>query len=103
MTPVKPQVSKFNADKILPSGALTCYGGFSHERLLGESSRPYMLAYYLFLHVPLLCKGEVITVSIYLFLHVPLLCKGEVITVSISFNLMFAREKHDAINAFYNL
>jgi hypothetical protein len=75
MTPVKPQISKFQADKILPiKWALTCYGGFTHERLLSESSRPYMLAYYLFLYVLLLCIG------------------GEVITVSIYFNLMSGRE-----------
>jgi hypothetical protein len=33
MTFVKPQISKFQAD--------------THERLLSDSSRPYMLAYYL--------------------------------------------------------
>jgi hypothetical protein len=27
--------------------ALTCYGSSTHERLLSESSRSYMLAYYL--------------------------------------------------------
>jgi hypothetical protein len=64
MTPVKPQISKFEADKYLgrqnlAKWALTCYGGFTHERLLSESSRPYMLAYYLFLYVLLLCIGEV--------------------------------------------
>jgi hypothetical protein len=64
---------KFKADKCFAKWALTCYGGFTHERLLSESSRPYMLAYYLFLYVLLLCIGEVITVSI-------------------SFNLMSARE-----------
>jgi hypothetical protein len=53
MTPVKQNLAKW---------ALTCYGGFSHERLLSESSRPYMLACYLFLYVLLLCTGEVITV-----------------------------------------
>jgi hypothetical protein len=47
MTPVKPQISKFQADKILPKWALACYGGSTDERLLSESSRPYMLAYYL--------------------------------------------------------
>jgi hypothetical protein len=47
MTPVKPQISKFKADKCLTTWALTCYGGFTHERLLSESSRPYMLAYFL--------------------------------------------------------
>ena len=73
MTPVNPQISTFKADKCLAKWALTCYGGFTHERLLSESSRPYMLAYYLFLYVLLLCIGEVITVSI-------------------SFNLMSARE-----------
>jgi hypothetical protein len=47
MTPVKPQISKFKADKCLAkcaltwalTWALTCYGGFTHERLLSESSR----------------------------------------------------------------
>jgi hypothetical protein len=72
MTPVKPQISNFQADKILSSGLLTCNGGSTHERLLSKSSRPYMLAYYLFL---LLCIG------------------GEVITVSISFNLICLTEK----------
>jgi hypothetical protein len=33
--------------------ALTCYGGYTHERLLSEPSRPYMLAYYL--HAPIDC------------------------------------------------
>jgi hypothetical protein len=63
---------KISGRQILTKWALTCYGGFTHERLLSESSRPYMLAYFLFLHVLLLCIGEVITVSI-------------------SFNLMSAR------------
>jgi hypothetical protein len=54
MTPVKPQISKFKTDKCLAKMALTCYGGFSHERLLSESIRPYMLAYYLFLYALLL-------------------------------------------------
>jgi hypothetical protein len=73
MTPVKPQISKFQADKILPNG-LACYGGSIHERLLSESSRPYMLAYHLFLYILLLCIG------------------GEVNTKSISVNLMSGRE-----------
>jgi hypothetical protein len=46
MTPVKPQISKFKADQCLAKWALTCYGGFTHERLLSESSRPYLLAYF---------------------------------------------------------
>jgi hypothetical protein len=29
------------------TSGLTCYGDSTHERLLSESSRPYMLAYYL--------------------------------------------------------
>jgi hypothetical protein len=58
----------------LAKWALTFYGGSTHERLLSESSRPYMLAYYLFLYVLLLCIGQ------------------EVITVSISFHLMYRRE-----------
>jgi hypothetical protein len=40
MTPVEPQISKYQADKILTSGL--CYGGSRHERLLSESSRSYM-------------------------------------------------------------
>jgi hypothetical protein len=47
MTPVKPQISKFKGRRNLANRALTCYGGSTHERLLSESSRPYMLAYYL--------------------------------------------------------
>jgi hypothetical protein len=47
VTPVKRQISKFEADKCLAKCASTCYGGFTHERLLSESSRPYMLAYFL--------------------------------------------------------
>jgi hypothetical protein len=58
----------------LAKWALTCYGGSTHERLLSKSIRPYMLAYYLFLYVLLLCIG------------------GEVITIGISFNLMSGRE-----------
>ena len=38
MTPVKPQISKFQADKIFAKWALTCYGGSTRERLLSESS-----------------------------------------------------------------
>jgi hypothetical protein len=65
MTPVKPQISKFKADKILPSGLQRVMAARStHERLLSGSSRPYMLAYYLFLYVLRLCIGEVITVSV---------------------------------------
>jgi hypothetical protein len=42
MTPVKPQISKFKADKILPiKWALTCYGGFTHDRLLRLQDRSY--------------------------------------------------------------
>jgi hypothetical protein len=69
MTSVKPQISKFQADKWLSKWALTCYGGSTHERLLSESSCRYMLADYLFLLVllVLLCiGGEAMTVSIYL-------------------------------------
>ena len=56
MTHVKPQISKFQADKILPSAwALTCNGGSTHERLLSESSRPYMLAYYLSAGIHWIC------------------------------------------------
>jgi hypothetical protein len=73
MTPVKPQISKFKADKCIAKWALTCYGGFTQERLLSESSRPYMFAYYLFPYVLLRCIGQVITVSL-------------------SFNLMSERE-----------
>jgi hypothetical protein len=64
MTPVKPQISKFKADKCLAKWDLTCYGGFTHKRLLSESSRPYMLAYYLLLYALLMCIREVITVSL---------------------------------------
>ena len=46
MTHVKPQISKFKSEKSCQVG-LTCYGGCIHERLLSESSRSYMLAYYL--------------------------------------------------------
>ena len=46
MTPVKPQISKFKAEKSC-QGGLNIYGGCTHERLLSESSRSYMLAYYL--------------------------------------------------------
>jgi hypothetical protein len=38
---------KISGRQNLAKCALTCYGGFTHERLLSESSRPYMLAYYL--------------------------------------------------------
>jgi hypothetical protein len=44
MTPVKPQISKFEADKDFAKWALSCYGGCTHERLISESIRPYMLA-----------------------------------------------------------
>ena len=45
-TPVKPQISKFKAEKSF-KWALTCDGGSPHERLLSESSHSYMLAYHL--------------------------------------------------------
>jgi hypothetical protein len=38
---------KISGRQNLAKWALTYYGGFTHERLLSESSRPYMLAYYL--------------------------------------------------------
>jgi hypothetical protein len=45
-----------------------CYSGSTHERLLIESSRPCMLAYYLFRYVLLMCiGGEIIRVSILFF------------------------------------
>jgi hypothetical protein len=65
---------KISGRQILAKWALTCYDGSTHERLLSVSSRPYMLAYYLFLYVLLLCTG------------------GEVTTVSISFSLTSGRE-----------
>jgi hypothetical protein len=74
MTPVKQPNIKISGRQNLAKQALTCYGGSTHQRLLSEISRPYMLAYDLFLYVLLLCTG------------------GEVITVSISFNLIFGRE-----------
>ena len=46
-TPVKPQISKFTADKSCQVG-LTCHGGSTRERLLSESSRSYMLAFRLY-------------------------------------------------------
>jgi hypothetical protein len=50
----------------LAKWALTCYGGSTHERLLSESSRSYILAYYLSLYVLLLCIWrEVLIVSKY--------------------------------------
>jgi hypothetical protein len=73
MTPVKPQISKFQADKILLSWLQRVMAALLMS-VLSESSRPYMLAYYLFLYVLLLCIG------------------GQVITVSISFNPMSGRE-----------
>jgi hypothetical protein len=48
---------KISGRQSLAKWALTCYGGSTHERLLSESSRPYMLAYYLFVYVLLLCIG----------------------------------------------
>jgi hypothetical protein len=67
MTPVKPQISKGRQN--LAKWALTCYGGSTHERVLSESSRPYMLAYYLLLYVLLLCRRpEVMTVDISFYL-----------------------------------
>jgi hypothetical protein len=38
---------KISDRKNLAKWALTCYGGSTHERVLSELSRPYMLAYYL--------------------------------------------------------
>jgi hypothetical protein len=46
MTPLKPQISKFKAEKSCQVG-FNVHGGSTHERLLSELSRPYMLAYYL--------------------------------------------------------
>jgi hypothetical protein len=59
MTTVKPQISKFQSVKILPSGLQRVMVALLMiERLLSESSRPYMLAYYLFLYLlPVLCIG----------------------------------------------
>jgi hypothetical protein len=48
MTPVKPRISKFRAYKILPSGLYSVKVAlYTHERLLSESSRPYMVEHYL--------------------------------------------------------
>jgi hypothetical protein len=33
---------KISGQQNLAKWAVTCYGGFTHERLLSESSRPYM-------------------------------------------------------------
>jgi hypothetical protein len=38
---------KISGRQNLAKWALACYSGFTHERLLSESGRPYMLAYYL--------------------------------------------------------
>jgi hypothetical protein len=48
---------KISGRQNLAKLALTCYGGSTHERLLSESNRPYMLAYYLFLYLLLLSIG----------------------------------------------
>jgi hypothetical protein len=47
MTPVKQQISKFKADKILPSRLKRVMAALYLQRLLSESSRPYVLAYYM--------------------------------------------------------
>jgi hypothetical protein len=65
---------KISGRQNLAKSASTCYGGFTHERLLSKSSRPYIIAYYLLLYELLLC------------------IRGEVIILSISFNLMSGRE-----------
>ena len=44
MMPVKPQMSKFK-DKKFAKWALAGHGGSTHERLLSESSRSYMLKF----------------------------------------------------------
>jgi hypothetical protein len=43
---------KISGRQNLAKWVSTCYGGSTHERLLSESSRPYMAAYYLsaFIH-----------------------------------------------------
>ena len=46
MTPVKPQISNLRP-RSLAKGALTCYGGCTHEGFLSVSSHSYMVAYYL--------------------------------------------------------
>jgi hypothetical protein len=55
MTPVKPQVSKFEfrAEKSCQVG-FNVLQGSAREHSLSESSRPYVLAYYLFVHALLL-------------------------------------------------
>jgi hypothetical protein len=42
MTPVKPQIKNISDREV--KWTSTCYGGSSHELLLSESSRSYMLA-----------------------------------------------------------
>jgi hypothetical protein len=44
MTPVKPQMTKFQAEKSCQVG-FTCHGGSTQEHLLSESSCSYMLAF----------------------------------------------------------
>jgi hypothetical protein len=72
MTPVKPQISKFMAEKILPSGLQRVMAALPLVNRVTSS-----------VHV------SILSVSICTVL---LLCIGEVITVSISFNFMSARE-----------
>jgi hypothetical protein len=68
----------------LAKWALTCYGGSSHERLLSESSRMYMLVHYLFLHVLLLHRRS-----------------GH--HIKQIFQSYVSKLRHNAINALYNL
>jgi hypothetical protein len=47
MTPTcKTANIQISGRKKLAKRALTCYGGFTLQRLLSQPSRPYMLAYY---------------------------------------------------------
>jgi hypothetical protein len=46
MTPVKPQISKSEAERSCQVGCNVSRGS-THQRLLGDLSRSYMLAYYL--------------------------------------------------------
>jgi hypothetical protein len=52
---IKTANIKISGRQNLVKWVITCYGGSIHERLLSESSRPHMLAYYLFLYELLLC------------------------------------------------
>jgi hypothetical protein len=82
-------MSKFKAEKSSQMTS-TCHGGSSHERLLSEPSRAYMLVYYLY--VCIRQYMNILSVRIYI---------ANSVTMH-NFRAHVLKRKYNALNAFRN-